>query len=62
MYKRQSLGIPFALAPLVRLSSDRSIMGEYANSLPVKTIAWLVVALIVSLNVLLIVLTVSGSA
>lgn len=57
-----SLGIPFALAPLVRLSSDRSIMGGYANSLPVKIIAWLVVALIVSLNVLLIVLTVSGSA
>ena len=57
-----SLGIPFALAPLVRLTSDRTVMGEFANTLPVKLIAWLVVALIVSLNLLLIVLTVSGSA
>lgn len=57
-----SLGIPFALAPLVRLSSDRTVMGEFANKLPVKLIAWLVVALIVSLNLLLIVLTMSGSA
>ncbi|HSK32731.1 MAG TPA: Nramp family divalent metal transporter [Propionicimonas sp.] len=57
-----SLGIPFALAPLVRLTSNRAVMGEFANTLPVKLIAWLVVALIVSLNLLLILLTVTGSA
>ncbi|MFY0409189.1 Nramp family divalent metal transporter [Solicola sp. PLA-1-18] len=57
-----SLGIPFALVPLVRLTSDVAVMGRFANPGAVKVVAWAVVALIVSLNVALIVLTVSGAA
>jgi len=57
-----SLGIPFALAPLVRLSSDTTVMGRFANTLVLRVLAWTVVALIVALNLVLIVLTVTGSA
>jgi len=57
-----SLGIPFALVPLVRLTSDPAVMGRFANPGAVKVVAWAVVALIVSLNVALIALTVSGAA
>lgn len=56
-----SLGIPFALIPLVRLSGDRSLMGRFSNSLPLRVAAWVVVALIVALNLVLILLTVSGA-
>lgn len=56
-----SIGIPFALAPLVKLTGDRSLMGEHANSLPLRVAAWIVVALIVSLNVALIVLNLLGA-
>ena len=55
-----SLGIPFALIPLVRLTSDRTLMGRFANARPTTVIAWLVAAAIVSLNVALLVLTVAG--
>ncbi len=57
-----SLGIPFALIPLVRLSSDRSLMGHHVNSVPLRVVAWVVVALIALLNVLLIVFIVFGLA
>lgn len=57
-----SLGIPFALAPLVRLSSDTTVMGRFANTLVLRVLAWTVVALIVALNLVLIVLTVTGGA
>lgn len=55
-----SLGIPFALIPLVRLSSDRGLMGSHANSTPLRVLAWIVVGLIGLLNLLLIVLTALG--
>nr|WP_300146475.1 Nramp family divalent metal transporter [Propionicimonas sp.] len=57
-----SLGIPFALAPLVRVSSDARVMGPFANSTPLRLVAWTVVALIVLLNLALIVLTATGTA
>ena len=57
-----SFGIPFALAPLVRLSGDRTLMGRYANQPALQIISWVVVALIVALNVALIVLTLGGLA
>lgn len=53
-----SLGIPFALVPLMRLTGDRTLMGAYANGVWMRVLGWLVVALIVVLNVALIVLTV----
>jgi manganese transport protein len=55
-----SLGIPFALVPLVKLSSDKALMGRFANGLALRVVAWLVVALIVALNLVLVWLTVTG--
>lgn len=55
-----SVGIPFAVIPLVRLTSDKAVMGEHANSTATKVIAWTVVALIVALNAALLVLTFTG--
>ena len=52
-----SLGIPFALVPLVKLTSSRLVMGRYAASRLLTGVAWLVVALIVGLNVALIGIT-----
>ncbi|MFB2599071.1 Nramp family divalent metal transporter [Herbiconiux sp. P17] len=56
-----SIGIPFALIPLIRLTGNRALMGEFADRMPVRIIAWIVVALIVCLNVVLIFLTVTGA-
>lgn len=55
-----SFGIPFALIPLVLLTSSPALMGVLANHRPVKVVAWIVVAAIVALNLALIVLTVIG--
>ncbi|MBF4513858.1 Nramp family divalent metal transporter [Plantibacter sp. VKM Ac-2885] len=55
-----SLGIPFALIPLVRYTGDRRIMGVHVDQLATRVFAWIVVALIVTLNVALIVLTFFG--
>ena len=55
-----SFGIPFALVPLVRITSDPAVMGVMANPLGLKLVAWTVVGLIVALNVTLIVLTILG--
>lgn len=55
-----SFGIPFAVLPLVRLTSDRALMGRYTNH-PVTTVAgWTVAIMISLLNVVLIWLTVTG--
>jgi manganese transport protein len=56
-----SLGIPFALIPLVRLTSSRVLMGSFVNKKVLTVIAWVVVALIVSLNLALIILTAIGA-
>lgn len=55
-----SLGIPFALIPLVRLTGSRTIMGRFVNPRALQAVAWIVVALIVALNVALIAITVTG--
>jgi manganese transport protein len=55
-----SFGIPFALIPLVRLTSDRTLMGDDANHRVTTALGWLVAALISVLNVVLIYLTVTG--
>ena len=49
-----SFGIPFALVPLVRLTGDRAVMGDDANSRLTATLAWSVTALITLLNATLI--------
>jgi manganese transport protein len=55
-----SFGIPFALIPLVRLTSDRDLMGADANHRLTSAVAWLIAAVIVVLNVALILLTFAG--
>ena len=57
-----SVGIPFAIIPLMRYTYDRTLMGEYVDG-PVKHVVNIAVAaLIVALNVVLIVLTMLGKA
>ncbi|MFI5777061.1 Nramp family divalent metal transporter [Nocardia sp. NPDC051570] len=53
-----SFGIPFALIPLVRFTSDRTLMGDAANRRVTTALAWLIAAIITALNLLLIYLTV----
>lgn len=53
-----SFGIPFALVPLLRLTSDRTIMGLSANTATMRWIMTVIVGLVVVLNVALIVLTI----
>ena len=55
-----SFGIPFALIPLVRLTSNRSLMGEDTNRRVTTALGWTVATLISLLNVVLIYLTVKG--
>ena len=52
-----SFGIPFALIPLVRLTSNSALMGADANSRVTTALGWLVAAVITLLNVVLIYLT-----
>lgn len=55
-----SFGIPFALIPLVRLTSNRDLMGDDTNHRLTTTLGWTVAVLISGLNVVLIYLTVKG--
>ncbi len=55
-----SLGIPFALIPLVRLSSSRRVMGEHTMVASLQAVSWIVVALIVALNIALLSITFTG--
>ncbi|MCV7254399.1 MULTISPECIES: Nramp family divalent metal transporter [Mycobacteriaceae] len=55
-----SFGIPFALIPLVRLTSNRTLMGPDVNHRITTGLGWLVAAVITVLNIVLIYLTVRG--
>lgn len=55
-----SFGIPFALIPLIRLTADRSLMGDDVNHRVTTALGWLVAGVISALNVVLIYLTVTG--
>jgi manganese transport protein len=55
-----SFGIPFAVLPLVRLTSNRKLMGSDTNHPLTTVIGWGVALLISLLNVVLIYLTVVG--
>lgn len=54
-----SFGIPFALMPLIWLTSNRALMGEDVNRRLTSALGWAVAALITVLNVALIYLTVT---
>lgn len=45
-----SLQLPFAVIPLIHFTSDRSIMGDFANNSLLKALAWSVASIIVVLN------------
>jgi len=55
-----SFGIPFALVPLLRLTSDRALMGGAANRPAVRWALSSVVVMVTGLNLALIALTVAG--
>jgi len=56
-----SFGLPFVLIPLLRLTSDRTLMGADANRIGVKIIGWLITGAIVALNAVLIVGVLTGA-
>ncbi|NBR63918.1 MAG: divalent metal cation transporter, partial [Verrucomicrobia bacterium] len=51
----------FAVIPLVLFTSNRAIMGEFAIGTKTRVLAWLVSALLVSLNLWLLVETFLGA-
>jgi manganese transport protein len=53
-----SMQLPFAVIPLIHFTNDKQRMGELANRLWVRVLAWLTAALIVVLNVWLVLLSV----
>lgn len=55
-----SFGIPFAVLPLVRLTSKRELMGGDANHPVTTVIGWAVAIMVSALNVVLICLTFAG--
>lgn len=55
-----SLGIPFALIPLVALTARTSVMGRYVNIRLLSAVGWFFATVIIALNVVLIWLTLTG--
>jgi len=55
-----SLQLGFAIIPLIHLTSDKKKMGPFVNKMGIKICAWLVAAIIISLNIKLIIETVTG--
>ena len=55
-----SLQLSFAVFPLVMFTSDKVKMGEFVNPAWLKSLAYLVAAVIATLNVWLLVQTVGG--
>lgn len=55
-----SFGIPFALIPLIRLTSKPELMGTDINHRVTSMLGWIAAAVITVLNVVLIYLTVTG--
>ncbi|MFD1824838.1 MULTISPECIES: Nramp family divalent metal transporter [Mumia] len=52
-----SVGIPFALVPLLWLTARRSVMGEWVNRRVTTAVAAVIAGLVIALNVALLVLT-----
>ena len=57
-----SFGIPFVLVPLVVLTSNKALMGRFADGMPLRIAAVTSVVLVVALNLVLLWLTFSGAA
>ena len=56
-----SMQLPFAVIPLVQFVADRRKMGAFAISRPVATLAWVVAAIILALNLKLLFDTITGA-
>ncbi|MDN5684137.1 Nramp family divalent metal transporter [Corynebacterium glyciniphilum] len=57
-----SVGIPFALVPLVAVTARSTVMGRWANPRALTVLAAVICAVIIALNVALIWLTLTGQA
>ena len=57
-----SFGIPFVLVPLVFLTSNKALMGRFADGMALRTAAVISVILVVALNLVLLWLTFSAAA
>ncbi|SMQ78182.1 manganese transport protein [Bacillus sp. OV166] len=55
-----SLQLSFAVVPLIKFTSDKKKMGEFANPLWLKILAWIVAIVIICLNVYLLIRTFFG--
>ena len=55
-----SFGIPFALIPLLRLTNDPRVMGDFVNGVAVKVLLFIAVVLVIGLNATLLVLALMG--
>ena len=55
-----SFGIPFAIIPLMMLTRNRNVMGDFADTPKARVAADVVAVLIVSLNLVLLWLTFTG--
>ncbi|MCW2831624.1 MAG: divalent metal cation transporter [Aeromicrobium sp.] len=55
-----SIGIPFALVPLVALTADKGVMGEHVNRRGTTAAACVVALIVIALNVSLLWLTFTG--
>ena len=56
-----SMQLPFSIIPLVSFTSNRKLMGSFANPPLTKVLAWGAAALITALNLLLLAFTVLGA-
>jgi len=45
-----SMQLPFAIVPLIHFTSDRARMGEFANALWVRWLAWITAIVVIGLN------------
>ncbi|MBV7534895.1 Nramp family divalent metal transporter [Duganella sp. sic0402] len=55
-----SMQLPFAMWPLIRYASDRNIMGGFATPRAVSWLAWLMMAVIVTLNIIMVTRALTG--
>lgn len=56
-----SFGLPFAILPLIWLTSKREVMGEFANARWVKLVAGVIASIIIGLNALLVYQALGGN-
>jgi len=53
-----SIALPFAMIPLVMFTSNRELMGDFANRTWIKWVGWVIAVILIILNVYLILQTV----